>query len=58
MSLTEPPQNGEYLVAAYAVATVILVGYWLRLWRAARKSVSGEREAKSVSGNDKGVGSK
>jgi hypothetical protein len=38
--LAEPPHNGEYLVAAYVVATVILVGYWLRLWRMARKSVS------------------
>ena len=31
--LPEPPQNGGYMVAAYLVATVILVGYWLRLWR-------------------------
>jgi hypothetical protein len=38
----EPPSNGEYLVAAYIVTTVILVGYWLRLWRMARKSVSGK----------------
>jgi hypothetical protein len=38
----EPPGNGEYLVAAYVVATVILLGYWLRLWRMARKSVSGK----------------
>lgn len=36
--LTEPPRNGEYLVAAYIVTTVILVGYWLRLWRMARKN--------------------
>jgi hypothetical protein len=39
----EPPQNGEYLVAAYVVATVILLGYWLRLWHKA-KSVTGKRE--------------
>jgi hypothetical protein len=38
----EPPHNGEYLVAAYVVTTVILLGYWVRLWRWARKSVSGE----------------
>jgi hypothetical protein len=38
----EPPQNGEYMVAAYAVTTVILVGYWVRLWRAGRKIVSGK----------------
>jgi hypothetical protein len=29
--LAEPPRNGEYLIAAYVVATVILVGYWLVL---------------------------
>jgi hypothetical protein len=34
--LAEPPNNGEYLVAAYVMTTVILVGYWLRLWRMAR----------------------
>jgi hypothetical protein len=39
----EPPQNGEYLVAAYVVATVILLGYWLRLWHKA-KSVTGKME--------------
>jgi hypothetical protein len=43
VSLTEPPQNGEYLVAAYAVATVILVGYWARLLGMARRSVSGRK---------------
>jgi hypothetical protein len=40
----EPPQNGEYLVAAYVVTTVILTGYFGMLWRKAKKSVSGERE--------------
>jgi hypothetical protein len=33
----EPPQNGGYLVAAYVVTAVILVGYWLALWRKARR---------------------
>jgi hypothetical protein len=33
----EPPQNGGYLVAAYAVTVVILVGYALSLWRRARR---------------------
>jgi hypothetical protein len=37
----EPPQNGEYLIAAYIIAAVILLMYWLVLWRRARKSVSG-----------------
>jgi hypothetical protein len=35
--LAEPPRNGEYLVAAYIVTTVILAGYWVRLWRMARR---------------------
>jgi hypothetical protein len=29
----ETPQNGGYLVAAYVIAAVILLGYWLGLWR-------------------------
>jgi hypothetical protein len=32
----EPPQNGEYLAAAYVVAVVILLGYFLALVRRAR----------------------
>jgi hypothetical protein len=35
--VAEPPSNGEYLIAAYLVTTVLLVGYWIRLWRMARK---------------------
>jgi hypothetical protein len=42
--LAEPPQNGEYLIAAYIVTTVILVGYWLGLWRAVKKNVSGPKK--------------
>jgi cytochrome oxidase assembly protein ShyY1 len=42
----EIPQNGGYLVAAYVIATVILVGYWVALWRRARKSVSGREGEK------------
>lgn len=38
--LAEPPQNGEYLVAAYVITAVILLGYWAVLWRKASKSVS------------------
>jgi hypothetical protein len=33
----EPPSNGGYMVAAYLVAALILIGYWVRLWRKARK---------------------
>jgi hypothetical protein len=43
--LVEPPRNGGYLVAAYAVTSVILVGYWVRLWLKAMKSVSGKGKA-------------
>jgi len=42
----EPPQNGEYLIAAYVVATLILVGYWVRLWLVAKKIVSGKQKRK------------
>ena len=35
--LADPPSNGEYMIAAYLVTTVILVGYLLRLWQKARK---------------------
>jgi hypothetical protein len=38
----EPPRNGEYLVAAYVVTAVILGGYWIRLWRMARKLMRGQ----------------
>jgi hypothetical protein len=40
----EPPRNGEYLIAAYVVTTVILLGYWVRLWRRARRSLSGKEK--------------
>jgi hypothetical protein len=40
--VAEPPSNGEYLIAAYIVTTVILAGYWLRLWRMARRSGEGK----------------
>jgi hypothetical protein len=38
----ETPQNGGYLVAAYVIAAVILIGYWVVLWRRAMKGVSGK----------------
>jgi hypothetical protein len=34
----EPPQNGGYMVAAYVVATVILLVYGIGLWRRARRA--------------------
>ena len=39
----ETPQNGEYLVAAYVIATIILVGYWVALWRRARQALKCNR---------------
>jgi hypothetical protein len=30
---SETPQNGAYLVAAYVITAIILLGYWVRLWR-------------------------
>jgi hypothetical protein len=34
-----PPDNEGYMVAAYVVTAVILVGYAVGLWRRARKAV-------------------
>ncbi|HEY7504323.1 MAG TPA: hypothetical protein VH700_09510 [Gemmatimonadales bacterium] len=39
-----PPENGGYMVAAYVVTAVILVGYAVMLVRRARKAV--ERAAR------------
>jgi hypothetical protein len=41
----ETPQNGEYLVAAYVITAVILLGYWVALWRRARTIVIGKTKA-------------
>jgi hypothetical protein len=38
----ETPQNGEYLVAAYVITVVILMGYWVTLWSRV-KGLSGKR---------------
>ncbi len=37
-----PPDNGGYMVAAYVVTAVILVGYAVGLWRRAMKAVKRE----------------
>ena len=39
----DPPQNAGYMVAAYIVAPVILVGYLLSLVRRVRRALRGER---------------
>jgi hypothetical protein len=33
----EPPQNAGYMIAAYVVAPVILVGYLVSLWTRVRR---------------------
>ncbi len=38
---SDVPQNGGYLIAAYVIAPVILVGYLVSLWR--RLSAVGRR---------------
>jgi hypothetical protein len=38
-----PPDNGGYMVAAYVLTAVILVGYAVGLWRRAKKV---EKEAR------------
>ncbi len=43
----ETPQNGGYLLAAYTIAPVILVGYLVSLWTRVRRalwSARGRRE--------------
>jgi len=42
MIQVEPPQNGQYMMAAYVIAAAILIGYWAMLLRKARNSVSGK----------------
>ena len=37
MMQVEPPQNGQYLVAAYLIAAAILLGYWVLLLRKSRR---------------------
>jgi hypothetical protein len=45
--LAEPPQNGGYMVAAYIVTTVIVGGYWVRLWKKSGSPSKREREEQS-----------
>ena len=33
-----PPENGGYMVAAYVLTAVILVGYAVGLWRRAKRA--------------------
>jgi hypothetical protein len=35
-----PPENGGYMLAAYLVTTIILVGYVWALWRRAGRALS------------------
>jgi hypothetical protein len=40
-----PPDNAGYMVAAYVVTAVILVGYAVGLWRRARKAIRASHES-------------
>jgi hypothetical protein len=44
-----PPENGGYMVAAYVVTAVILVGYAVMLVRRARKAVDRARKDEGLS---------
>jgi hypothetical protein len=39
VTLPEPPRNGGYMIAGYSITALILLCYWLALWRRARRSV-------------------
>ena len=39
----DTPQNGEYMVAAYVITVVILLGYWVTLWRKVKNPGGGGR---------------
>jgi hypothetical protein len=43
-----PPDNAGYMVAAYVVTAVILVGYALGLWRRASKAVKGDEATRKA----------
>ena len=38
----ETPQNAGYMLAAYIITPVILVGYLVSLWRRAKKAIGRE----------------
>jgi hypothetical protein len=38
-----PPDNAGYMVAAYVVTAVILVGYAVNLWSRAKKATKPEK---------------
>jgi hypothetical protein len=44
----EPPANGGYLVAAYIVTAMIVLGYAGALWRRARRVLGGDDDAKGA----------
>jgi hypothetical protein len=42
-----PPDNAGYMVGAYVVTAVILVGYAVGLWRRANKAVKREQSSEA-----------
>ena len=43
-----PPENAGYMVAAYAVTAIILVGYAMGLWQRARKAIEREEQRREA----------
>jgi hypothetical protein len=48
--LAEAPENAGYMIAAYVVAPVILVGYLVVLWGRVKKVV-GRSDGRTVGGD-------
>jgi len=51
----EPPENAGYMIAAYVVAPVILVGYLAWLWGRVKKAVGrsdGRSDGQTVGRSD------
>jgi hypothetical protein len=44
---SDTPQNVGYLIAAYVVAPVILVGYLASLWGRARRALGGRADRRT-----------
>jgi hypothetical protein len=58
--LAETPQNAGYMIAAYVVAPVILVGYLASLWRRVKRTIGraddrtgGRSDGRTVGGGDR-----
>ena len=50
--LAETPENAGYMIAAYVVAPVILVGYLASLWGRVKRAV-GRSDGRAAGGSDR-----